>query len=128
MVNCKMSNVSTNKVNPDDVVKVTIAPESVPIAKEDPVARDSVDVDNSLTPYEKMAQKMLDALRSNYNTDPTGQFLTVAVMVSGDHGKTWNIRADSTEAQSYEGQEIWSAAYVEAEVAKTKTAYSKSPV
>ena len=124
MVSCKLSNVNTTKVNPDDVVDVRIVDEEESRTREaDPTARDSVDVDNSLTPFERMAQKMLDALREAYNLDPTGESRGVAVMVTVDKGKIWNVMADSTDGQSYTGQEVWGKAYVEAEVAKTKTAY-----
>lgn len=126
MVSCKLSNVRSTKVNPDDVVNVRIIDDET-FTKEaeaaDPTARDSVDVDNSLTPFEHMAQKMLDALREAYNLDPTGEFRGVAVMVTVDKGKIWNVMADSTEAQVYTGQEVWTKAYVEAEIAKTQTAY-----
>ena len=119
------------KVNPDDVVSVRIMDDDPPLVVEDPApGTDSVDVDdnNSLTPFEKMSQKLYDSLRAAYNLDPTGELRAVAVVVSIDNGKTWKIVEDATEDSVYLGQEIWSKSYVEAEVAKTKTAYSKAPV
>lgn len=104
-----MSNVNTTKVNSDDVIDVRIVDddEDIPLAVQDPApARDSVgsDSDNSsLTPFERCAQKMLDALREAYNLDPTGQFRGVAVMVTTDKGKIWNVTADSTETGTYTG-------------------------
>lgn len=118
MVNCKLSSPNA-KVNPDDVVSVQIIDDPAP-------ARDSVDVDNSLTPFEKMSQKLFDALRDAYNLDPTGELRGVAVCVTQDNGKIWQIVADSTEDSRYSPQEVWTKSYVEAEVAKTKTAYAKS--
>lgn len=117
------------KVNPDDVVSVQIIDNDPPLVVEDPApGTDSVDVDNSLTPFEKMSQKLFDALRDAYNLDPTGELRGVAVCVTQDNGKIWEIVADSTEDSRYSPQEVWTKSYVEAEVAKTKTAYSKAPV
>ena len=133
MVSCKVSysgepgpasRSSSTKVNPDDIIDVRIQDDVTPLAVQDPApARDSEEIDNSLTPFELMAQKMLDSLREAFNLDPTGEHRAVAVMVTIDKGKVWNVMADSTESQDYTGQEVWGKAYVEAEVAKTKTAF-----
>lgn len=123
MVSCKMSS-SINKVNPNDVVSVTIVDEPVPEVAEYPApARDSVVDNNSLTPFEKASQRLYDELRAAYNLDPTGQLRAVAVVVSEDGGKTWVVKADSTEVQQFKDQEQWSKVYVESEVVKTQAAY-----
>ena len=126
MVSCKVS--STNPVNPNDIVSITIEEDPpVTLSVQDPApARDSVDIDNSLTPFEKAAQSLYDELRKAYNLDPTGNLRCVAVVVSEDQGKTWHVKADSTETQTYKDQEQWSKVYVESEVAKTNEAYRKS--
>lgn len=125
MVSCKLKNKNM-ATNPNDIVKIEI--EDPPVPQEDPVPRETEeDPEISLTPFEKMVQTMYDRLRSAFNLDPTGEFRGVAVVVTLDRGKTWTIEADSTESQKYGGMEIWSKAYVEAEVTKIKTAFPKNP-
>jgi len=126
-----------SKVNPGDIIDVRIVEEeeekkNPPLVAEFPApARDSlVDVDTvvdntSLTPFEQAAQSLYDELRKAYNLDPTGKMRTVAVVVSDDMGKTWVVKADSTETHVYKDQEQWSKVYVESEVAKTKAAYQQ---
>jgi CHASE3 domain sensor protein len=136
MVSCKMSSSSssTNKVSPDDIIDVRIIEDDPPllsqqVAEYPAAARDSVDDDdddtNSLTPFERANQSLYDELRKAYNLDPTGKLRAVAVVVSDDMGKTWVVKADSTETQQYKDQEQWSKVYVESEVAKTKVAYQQ---
>lgn len=130
-----------SKVNPGDIIDVRIVEkeeeeETPPLVAEFPApARDSVDDDDDdadgdftnrpLTTFEQAAQSLYDELRKAYNLDPTGKMRTVAVVVSDDMGKTWVVKADSTETQVYKDQEQWSKVYVESEVAKTKAAYQQ---
>ena len=121
-----------SKVNPGDIIDVRIVEEEeenpVLVAEFPAPARDSlVDVgtNTSLTPFEQAAQSLYDELRKAYNLDPTGKMRTVAVVVSDDMGKTWVVKADSTETQVYKDQEQWSKVYVESEVVKTKQAYQQ---
>jgi len=117
---------STNKVNPDHIIDVRIVDDPKVYNIPDTTPNDSVDVDNSLTAFEKVAQSLYDELRKAYNLDPSGKLRAVAVVVTEDLGKTWIVKADSTEAQTYKDQEQWSKVYVESEVAKTKAAYHSS--
>lgn len=76
--------------------------------------------------FDKVSQQMLDELRNAFNLDPTGEAYTVVVAVTTSNGKIFNIKADSTEDQRFKDMEIWGKAFVEAEVTKTMTAFSKS--
>ena len=111
-------------VSSDNIINVSIAEEE---DKIDSTPRDSEDIDNTQTPYERMIQKLLDAVTAAYKLDPTGENRAVAVVVTLDNGKTWQLMSDSTEENKYGGQEIWSKAYVEAEVTKIKTAFMQKP-
>ena len=126
---------STNKVNPNDIISVKILENDdkldAVVVDDDgsnSIPRESVDnnVDRFLTPFELAAQTLYDELRKAYNLDPSGKLRAVAVLVTEDLGKTWIVKADSTEAQTYKDQEQWSKVYVESEVAKTKAAYHSS--
>ena len=124
---------STNKVNPNDIISVKILEnddklDAVVVDDSNSIPRESVDnnVDRFLTPFELAAQTLYDELRKAYNLDPSGKLRAVAVVVTEDLGKTWIVKADSTEAQTYKDQEQWSKVYVESEVAKTKAAYHSS--
>jgi len=127
-----------SKVSPADIIDVRIVEEQEdgepPLVAEYPApARDSLvddydyDTTNntSLTPFEHAAQSLYDELRKAYNLDPTGKMRAVAVVVTEDQGKTWVVKADSTEGQIYRDKEQWSKVYVESEVVKTKEAYQQ---